>query len=162
MATLKFSGLDAYIAELEKLTIKSREYCGKAIYEGAGEVADAIKREIQALPVGSGWGKKDEKISTITSTQKAGLMDGFGIAKLRQEGSSQNVRAGFAGYNGQKTTKYPNGQPNSVIARSVCSGTSFRQKNDFVGRAARASRKRAEEAMRKEIEEGIKRITGGM
>ena len=46
-----------------------------------------------------------------------------------------------------KTNKYPGGQPNSVIARSVVAGTTFRQKNDFVGRAIRKSEADANQKM---------------
>lgn len=159
MASFKFSGLDEYVGQLEKLSGNAREYIGEAVKAGAGEAADAVRAQIQGLPVGSGWAKEGELVTTITSVQKAGLLEGFGISPLKQDGAYLNAKLGFEGYNGQKTTKYPNGQPNSVIARSVCSGTSFRAKNDFIGRAVK--KKQIEETMRKKIEEQIHEITGG-
>lgn len=151
--------MDEYLRQLEKLSGDAREYIGKAIYEGAGEAADAVRAEIQGLPVGPGRAKEGEVINTITSVQKAGLLEGFGISHLSQKGQLQYVKLGFAGYNSQKTKKYPNGQPNSIIARSVCSGTSFRAKNDFISRAVK--RKQVEETIRKEIEKQIESLTGG-
>lgn len=161
MATWKVRGMDEYIAQLERLSDDSTEYIREAIKAGAGEVADAVRSGIQSLPVGPGWGRGEEKISTITSVQKAGLLAGFGIAPMREDGSFLNVKLGFNGYNGQMTHKYRGGQPNSVIARSICSGTSFRQKNDFVGRAVSATKNRCEETIKKKIEESIKKLTGG-
>ena len=46
-----------------------------------------------------------------------------------------------------KTKKYPNGQPNALIARAVNSGTSFRKKTRFLDKAVNASKKAAEAAM---------------
>lgn len=149
--------LDRYLAMLERLT-DAREYIGKAIYVGADTVADEVKKQIQALPVAQKYAKEGEKLNTITSVQKRGLIDGFGIARMRKDGDYYNVKLGFAGYNGQKSHKYKNGQPNSVVARSVCSGTSFRQKNDFVGRAVRGTKASAERKMEEKLDEEIRKI----
>lgn len=149
--------LDRYLATLERLT-DAREYIGEAIFYGADIVADAVRSQIQALPVAQKFAKEGEKLNTITSVQKKGLLDGFGIARMKKDGDYYNVKLGFAGYNGQKSTKYKNGQPNSVIARSVCSGTSFRQKNDFVGRAVRGTKSSAERKMEEKLDEAIKKL----
>lgn len=150
--------LDKYIAQLEKLGDESREYIGTAVYTGAGVVADAMRREIAALPVGNKFAKNGEKINTITSVQKKGLLDGFGISKIRLDGNFYNVKLGFAGYNGQHTDKYPNGVPNSVVARSVASGTYFREKNDFVGRAVRSAKNKSISLMGEKIEEAVNKL----
>lgn len=160
MATIKATGMDELVAKLERLTSlsNSREFIGKAIYDGAAVVKTALLMQTNALPVAQKYAKPGEKINTITSVQKAGLISGFGIARMRKDGGAYNVKIGFDGYNGQKTKKWPNGQPNAMIARSVVSGTSFRAKNDFIGRAARSSRAAAEKAMEAKIREQIDKI----
>lgn len=158
MARMTIDGFDDYMAQLEKLTDSIRDTVGEVIYEGAHVIADAVKSNIQSLPVQNGYAKKGELLTGVTSVQKAGLVSGFGVARMRQEGDSYNVKVGFDGYNGQKTKKYPGGQPNSVIARSVCSGTSFRAKNDFVGRAVRSKRSDAEAKMQKKFDEAIEKL----
>lgn len=160
MATIKAVGVDEYIAKLERLTTltDSREFIGKAIYDGAAVVKGGFLQQLNALPVAQKYAKDGEKLTTVTSVQKKGLLDGFGIAKMRKEGDSYNVKLGFDGYNGQKTSKWPHGQPNSMIARAVVSGTSFREKNDFIGRAVRQTRTPAIKAMEKSIEKQIERI----
>ena len=149
--------MDKYISKLEKLT-NTREYIGEAVYDGAAVVADAMKAQIASLPVAQKFAKDGGKIGTITSVQKAGLVEGFGISKMRKDGDYYNVKLGFDGYNGQNTHKYPHGVPNSIIARSLVSGTSFRQKNDFVGRATRGSKQKAEQAMEKKLDEALRKI----
>lgn len=148
------AGMDRYIQQLTNLEFKSPHIAGKAVYEGAKIVADAIKAEIESLPVEeSRHHDEDDKTNGVTRAQKDGLRDGFGIATMRQEGSFYNVKAGFHGYNSVKTKKYPEGQPNAMIARSVESGTSFRKKNPFVARAVRKSRNAAEQKMAQVVNE---------
>ena len=53
----------------------------------------------------------------------------------------------FDGYNSVRTEKYPQGQPNVVIARAVNSGTTFRKRTRFVDKAVLAQKKAAEAAM---------------
>ena len=149
MAKLKFEGLDEYEQQLLKLQDISRECVGQAIYKGAGVVADAVKRNIESLPIDARRGVKDgQMLHGITETQKQGLRDGFGIAKIQNENGYVHVKLGFAGYNGYITRQYPNGQPNSVIARSVNSGSSFRQRIPFVDNAVNASKDACEQTMK--------------
>ena len=150
---------DAYIGKLEQLRDEGREIIGEAIYDGADIVADSVRFQINGLRVAQKYAKPGEEISTITSVQKKGLQDGFGISKMRKDGNLYNVKIGFAGYNGQKTKAHPNGVPNSVIARALVSGTSFRAKNDFVGRGVNAARKKAEKAIEKKFDERVKNIS---
>lgn len=160
MATIKAVGVDEYVAKLERLTTLSetKDFVGKAIYDGAAVVKGGFLQQLNALPVGQKYAKDGEKLTTITSVQKRGLQDGFGIAKMRKDGDSYNVKLGFDGYNGQKTSKWPHGQPNSMIARAIVSGTSFREKNDFIGRAVRQTRDPAIKAMQKNLEKQINKI----
>lgn len=159
MAKMQFEGIDEYVAMLKRLGGDTRELCGRAIYAGADVVADAVRSQIGTLPVAQKYAKSGEKINTITAAQKAGLLAGLGIARMKQEGTGYNVKVGFDGYNSQRTKAHPGGQPNAMIARSVCSGTSFRQKNDFVGRAARSAKGAAEAAMQKALDEELDKRT---
>lgn len=153
MAKWKFEGLDEYLRQLERLSGSSHEAIGKAIYEGAAIVATSCKAAIESLPVNNQY-----KNDGITSVQKRGLIDGFGISHEQEDGFYRNVKLGFDGYNGQRTKKYPQGQPNSMIARSVNSGTSWRKKNPFMDRATRASKGACEEKMAQVLDDEIKKV----
>lgn len=140
-------GLKEYTKQLTQLYDVSRTAIGQTIYQGAAVVAAAMVSEIRGLP-------KD----SCSPIEKADLIDGFGIARMQERNDFYNVKLGFDGYNRIKTKKFPSGQPNAMIARSIVSGTSFRQKNDFVGRATRKSLSEAEEKMRAEFDKQLKAL----
>lgn len=148
MARFEFSGINNYISQLNKLQQSTKDgVVGKTVYAGAEVVADSVRRAIQALPVGDGRAQGGGLVDTVTLPQKAGLLDGFGISRMKDDDGFVNVKLGFAGYNATRTEKYPRGQPNALIARSVNSGTIFRKKTKFVDKAVRSARKSAETAM---------------
>lgn len=159
MANMVFKGINDYIAQLQKLGNDTDEIIGKAVYQGAAIVADAIKAEINALPIDKGYGTADNPCIGVNAIQKKGLTEGFGISKMQNERGYINVKIGFAGYNALQTKKYPNGQPNALIARAVVSGTSFRRPNQFINRAQKSVKAAAEEKMRIVIDEEINALT---
>lgn len=165
MATLKIEGLDEYermlslLAELNTV----QGICGATVYAGADVMADAIRAEIEALPVvpANRVGTPDNKLAGITGKQKDGLLDSFGITPMQHKDGFYEVKLGFDGYNDVQTAAHPNGQPNSLIARSVNSGTSFRQKIPFIDRAVRSAKKETEAAMVAACDDEFKKITKG-
>lgn len=142
-------GIDEYISQLRNLEFNTEDLIGRAIYKGADIVADAIKANIESLPS-----------SACTDVEKAGLLNGFGIARMQDENGYFNVKAGFDGYNDDVTKKWPHGKPNSMIARSIEGGTSWKAKHPFIAPAVRSSRDAAEKAMAEEIEKGINETMG--
>ena len=160
MAKITFPGLADYELMLSKLEDGTEEIVGKAIYAGAGIVADAIKANIRALPIVTGYGTETNKLpGGVTAAQKAGLTDGLGISHMQDDAGYLNVKIGFDGYNATKTEKYPQGQPNQLVARGVESGTSWKQKKPFVRPAVTKSRKQAEDTMAKIIDEEIEKLS---
>lgn len=147
-------GLDEWIGRLQKLDVKADDYIGEGIYYGAKIVADQIKKNIKALPLVPENQRKGF-VNGVTPLQKQGLIDGLGIATMRNDNGFVNVKIGMDGYNKKKTKKYPGGQPNAMIARATCSGTSFSAKNDFIGKAVNSTRKQAEETMKTVVETKI-------
>lgn len=145
MATFEFGGIDTYIKQLDKLQAATKDgVIGKTVYAGADVVANSVRSAIQSLPEGK---EGDAGLGAVTPAQKRGLLEGFGISKMRDDNGFVNVKLGFDGYNSVKTKKYPKGQPNALIARAVNSGTSFRKKTRFVDKAVTSSKKTAEAAM---------------
>lgn len=145
----EFEGLDGFANQLDRLNSDAviQKVTGKMLFEGAAVIADRIKAGIKALPVAEGRGTPERKIDGVTRTQKVGLVEGFGITKIEKKGDIYDLHIGFDGYNGQRTKKYPNGQPNILVARSVEGGTSFRRAHPFVQPAVRASLSTAQKQM---------------
>ncbi len=158
MAKVKFKGLEEYERQLMKIRAASEEVIGKAIHDGAGIVADAVRDNINALPIDDRIAKNGQMLYGITELQKEGLLNGFGISKMRNDSGFINVKLGFDGYNEVKTKKYPSGQPNSMIARSVNSGTSFRQRLPFVDNAVKGKKSEAERKMAEKFDEALRDI----
>lgn len=156
MAKLKFEGLEEYERQLLKLPGITDKVIGKSVYEGAKIVADAVKASIADIPVDNRRVKDGEMLHGISQAQKNGLEAGFGVSRMRDENGYFNVKLGFDGYNDVKTKTFPNGQPNGMIARSINSGTSFRQKYPFVDNAVRNTKDAAEQAMIKTFDEALK------
>lgn len=150
-----------YELRLSQLAAATPEVAGKIIYAGAGVITDAIRESIKGLPVVRGvTATEQDPIDGITATQKRGLLDGLGISPMQVTGGFYNVKIGFDGYNQTKTKKFPQGQPNQMIARAVESGTTLRKKHPFVRPAVKSSRKAAEQAMTDTADREIKRIMG--
>lgn len=152
MAKVKVGkGISEYTKQMTKLYDISREAIGQTVYHGAAIMAEAMVSEIRALPKNS-----------ASPIEKADLIEGFGIARMQTRNNFNNVKLGFKGYNRIKTQKFPNGQPNPMIARSIISGTSFRAKNDFVGRAIRKMEDKVNEAMIAEFDKHLKALWPGL
>ena len=157
MPRIKFTGLDEYIKKIEELGELSQLYVGEAIYEGAKVVGDATKQALEQLPVDNSPSTVEYRKS-INKKQKEALIASFGIAPLRYDRDFLNVKTGFDGYNEIVTARWPLGQPNNVIARSLESGTSFMPKNPVISRATRNSKDAALKAMRESLNRSIEKI----
>lgn len=150
-------GLDEYLAQLGNLEQRARPVIGLAVYEGAKVVADAVRKEIEGLPVES-TNSKGSGRRNLLPVEKEGLLEGLGVAKMKNENGFWNVKVGMDGYNADVTKKWPYGKPNAMIARSLEKGTSFLVRNAFVSRAVRKARRQAEGAMRDEVDKQIVKI----
>ena len=165
MATVTFKKGDEYIEKLEQLSRElKREVIGEAVYEGASIVADAVKAGISSIPTESpgAWGTPEKPLRGLNAKQKAGLHNSFGIAPLKDDGDGfLHVKLGFDGYNDIKTKRWPKGQPNAMIARSVERGTSIMKETPFMKKAVAKARNRAREAMKRKVDENIEKIMKG-
>lgn len=159
MGKIEVKGLEEVSSMLEALSADAEAIIKMGIYDGAGVIARAVAESIDALPMDSGPITSSHPIMRgPTEAQKAGLKESFGISKMRQEGDLINVSIGFDGYNSVKTRKYPQGQPNQLIARSIESGTSYMQKTPFVRRALNKVKKQAIDAMQKRVSSVVRQI----
>ena len=154
-------GLDNYIAYLQSINAVTDEMIGEAVYDMAKVVADRVRANIQALPAvpnAANVATYRQGYSRLSEPEKQGLLDGFGVSPMQDDNGYFNVKLGFDGYNSVKTKKYPQGQPNALIARVTESGSSYREKTPFIRPAVNAARKPAEKAGQAKIDEKIKSI----
>lgn len=132
MAKCTFKAGDEYALKLSRLSRSYEETAKKAIYAGAGIVADKIH----------------ENLEGVLSDESTGQLEAsFGITPILQDKNGDwNAKVGFDGYDSK-------GVPNQLKARALESGTSTQRKRPFVAPAVRATRKAAQQAMGKVIDE---------
>lgn len=162
MAKLDIDGTDEIFNVLSEIETCVGDISKVALYDGAKVLADEIKSNLKALPTDDPDRKlrNEERYAPLTTHEKEHLLKGFGISKIRGNSvEGHNVAVGFGGYGNFKTKKYPKGVPNQLLARSVESGSSVRQKHPFVRPAINKVRRRVVETMGKTIELEIKKIT---
>lgn len=159
MATLRFRGLDEYLQKLQRMQKNTPGLLTRITYEMAGIIADEVKRNIDALPAEPDTealkAYAEGRKAPLTISQKRGLQQGFGISPMEESDGYFNVKLGFDGYNDTKTNKYPRGQPNVMIARSLESGSSVWDKHPFVRPAVNRKRKEAEQRAQQMINEAL-------
>lgn len=160
MATIQFKRGDEYMAKIAKLEAAAKEtLCGDAIYGAAGIVADEIRESLDQVPTDESYGTTSSPTAGPKKAQLIGLEQSLGIASMQDDGTGYlHVKIGFDGYNEILSNRWPNGQPNQMVARSIESGTSWMKKNPFVRRAVAATRKRAIDYMKRTIDKGVEKI----
>lgn len=129
----------------------------RSVFKGGKVMGDALGRAVSRIPVDDGDHHHGRR-KGLTSEQKRGLDESFGIAKVRETRYGWNVKAGFDGYNSVVTPKYPKGQPNAMIARSLNSGTSFLIKYPFMDSTVSAYKSETVEAIEKEFDKRVDKI----
>lgn len=152
---MEFSGMADYLKELESLSANSEEVCKRALYQGAAVMASAIKSEMAKIPDRS-W-HSGRIASGLTKEEKEDLVSGFGISKMRNSDGVIDVKLGFDGY-GHKTKKFPSGVPVPLIARSICKGTSWLAKYDFISKAERAAKAATESKIQQTFDSELQKL----
>lgn len=168
--------LDKYLQSLDTLYQKTDEMVDAAIRPGAGRVADAVRSAISDIPrlerePRNSEPKKKSGDRTIvkntpkgklpagaTRLEREGLLKGMGLAPIRKDGNFVNTKLGMDGYNEHKTSNYPKGHPNAMVARSLESGTSYRQKTPFIRPAVNKVMAKAEKLMQESYEKELRQI----
>lgn len=165
MAKIEMKGMDKYIRQLEAVQWATTSVCKAAVYVGAEKVADAIRAEMDSLSaVSDAQAKAAARLRNpclISHTQKRDMIEGFGVARMEDNRGYISTKLGFKGYNSIKTKKFPNGQPNALIARACNSGSTAMLKQPFIDKAVKNARPGAIQAMDDKLNEQIEKITGG-
>nr|DAJ90235.1 MAG TPA: hypothetical protein [Bacteriophage sp.] len=151
-ASLNTEGLEIFVTTLQRMGKESEQIVDKALDAGAAIVANAVRSEINLLPVGKEYGTSKRIRKTVFKEEKESLSKSLGITKPKKFGNERNVKIGFGGYNEK-------GKANILIARSINSGTSFSKKFRFFDKAVQKSKKLAVEKMENIFEEEIKKLS---
>lgn len=165
MAKIEMQGMSQYIKQLENVAWATSEVCRAAVYAGADIVANEIRNSIDGLrtnpDVYAIIAYNQDRPTYITVKQKNGLRDSLGIARLRDEYGRVSTKIGFDGYNDIKTDRWPQGQPNQLIARACESGSVATYKQPFMRPAIKRATKPCLIEMERAADKKLKEILGG-
>lgn len=154
MASLKDDRVEAFINLCIFTDKQMSNLLKRSISKGGKVMADAVGKVVRSLPTDDTSHHHGRRRS-ITTKQKAGLVESFGIAKVRENRYGWNVKIGFDGYNEIVTKRWPKGQPNAMVARSLNSGTSFLIKNPFMDVTVASNKDATVEAIEREFDKRL-------
>ena len=149
---MQVDGMEEISEILSKLEDEAPGIAARGLYEGAGVMADAIKREVANIKTAPFKYAKSGSTRLPSPEEKEIVQTAAaGIAKFNKNGTEVDTSVGFrnAGY-AELAGKMV---PIPKIVNAINSGTSFMKKQPFVRKAARSASPKALEAMRKRIEE---------
>ena len=155
-AKVTTNAINEYLRIIRSLGENADDVVKKAVYEGSAIIANQVSANISAIPIDESWGTESNPKNGITSVEKAGLQDSFGIADMQDDNGFINTLIGF-----QQPDYNANGKANIMIARATQSGTSFSRKIPFFANALRATRGQARERMVQVAEEELKKLSKG-
>lgn len=144
--TIQVEGLKELMAKMDKAPKNAEKIAAKALYEGAGVMADAVSQAVQGIATEPFRFARGGQKRLPSPEEKALVASAkHGVAKFRKNGVSINTSVGFqnSGY-GQlgKATK-----PIPQIANAINSGTSFMEKQPFMRKAFSQNKGAAEAAI---------------
>lgn len=138
MAKITFK-MDDYAHKLNEVRYEMDDIAKKAVHEGAGIVADEIRRRLE---------------QTISNEATGELLESLGITPVEMDKRGDfNAKVGFDGYDSK-------GVPNQLKARVLESGSSKQKKRPFVRPAVNATRQKVYFKMSQVVDEEIKKIMG--
>lgn len=164
MPSIRMDGLDDLYARLKALGDGSaiEKVQKHAVYEGMKVIKQEVEAQIRALPEEEGYiESKNLPRNVITKAEKAELIKHIGISDMETKDGTVNNSISFDGYTSIKTKKYPNGLPAVMIARSINSGSSVRQKHPFMRQARAAAKSKAIQAATDAALESLSHIMEG-
>ena len=138
MAKITFN-MNDFAHKLYKVRYESDDIARKAVREGAGVVADEIRKRLE---------------QTISDEATGDLLDSLGITPVDVDMRGvYNAKVGFDGYDSK-------GVPNQLKARVLESGSSKQKKRPFIRPAINATRQKVYFTMSRVVDEEIKKILG--
>ena len=147
---MEIDGMAEVSEMLTKLEEDAPKIAAKALYEGAGIMADEIKKGAESIRTAPFKYARGGTRLPSPEEKEIVMQAGVGIAKFNKEGAEVDTsvgyrNAGYADLNGKQ-------KPIPVIVNAINSGTSFMTKQPFVRKAASSGGKKAMEAMKTAIE----------
>lgn len=146
MAKIVSVGFDDLIKQFDAVATHSGAIASKALYAGAGLMADKLRKSLDNIQTEE---SRKHKTRMLLPYEKEALQRGLSINKFTQDKARDFTETAvtFHGRTNHRTAKYPDGVPTILIARSINAGTTFRRKNRWFQNVVSRNRKEAEKTM---------------
>ena len=156
--TMQVSGLDEISRMLAEVSEKAPEIAARALYDGAGVMADAYTRAVDSIQAEDFHYAFNGRKRLPSHEEKAALQGKTGIAKFTKNGSEVETSVGLSGKLGYADIA---GKQVAIrkIAYSINSGTSFMAKQPVFRRAATQAKAAASAAIISRADQLINEIT---
>lgn len=153
---MKVDGMAEVSELLEKMEQQAAGVAAQALYEGAGIMAEEIRKGAESIKTAPFKYAKDGTRLPSPEEKEIVLAAGAGIAKFSKNGTEVDTSVGYrsSGY-AELDGKV---KPIPLIVNSINSGTSFMNKQPFIRKAARTGGTKAMAAMRDKIENAFEEM----
>lgn len=149
MPKMTIKGMDELISRLERMTTRPEGIVKRALYAGAGVMADALQGALASIPTDEGYGTDQKPLAGITPEEKAELVGSMGISRMDTRDAQVTVSIGFKGRNAD-------GKRNSTIMKRVESGTSYMKKTPTIRPTINRTQAAVTAAMQAQFEKDLK------
>lgn len=154
--SMKTNGTEELSAMLAQLEQEAPNIASKALYEGAGVVADAYAAAVAQIRTEPFRYATENNKRLASPAEKGALTKSTGVAKFNKNGSEVDTIVGAAeGY----STVAGKTKATKLLARSINSGTSFMVKQPVFRKASSGSRAAAQAKMVETADTLINEIT---
>lgn len=155
--TVKTEGLDEINEMLGKLEKNANSVAAKALYEGAGIVADEMNKQARSIQTEKFFYARGGKRRLPSPEEKAAIEGAAGIARFDNQGGAEISTS--VGYNNSGYALMAGHmRPIPLLVNAINSGTSFMKKQPFVRKANSSGGKKAVSAMKEKIEKSLEAL----
>jgi HK97 gp10 family phage protein len=155
---MKTTGMEEISEMLQQMEKAAPGVANRALYVGAGIMAEEINREAAGIEASHDWYAVNGYMRLPTEEEKAAVLSvGVGVAKFEKNGTESNTSVGYsnAGYATVRGKK----KAIPLIANAINSGTSFMNKQPFFRKAVNSGSKKAIQAMKEAVEADFNAMT---
>lgn len=154
---IKTEGMDEINNMLGRLEQGVNGIAAQAVYEGAGIIADEMKKQANAIRTAPFKYASGGNRRLPSPEEKAAITGAGGIARFTNEGGAE-VRTSVGYANSGYADVAGHIKPIPLLVNSINSGTSFMKKQPFVRKAANSGGKKAVAAMKEKIEKSLEAL----
>lgn len=160
MPKVEIIGMEALTSGMSSLIQDISRINNMALYDAAGAVANEVANALQGLPVhdDDDYGTENHPLKGATASEKAQIIQNFGISRFKNSGSGSQTSIGFTGYVNTKSRKFNNQVPTGLLMQCIEYGTAFRQGTHTVSKAIKSARERAAQIAQQRIDQEVQKL----